>query len=455
MWNSTCANIFSDCVEKLNEKNIRYFILRNYEGLPEQNSSKDVDIIVEPKKIKEAKEILLDVYKKNGIERVYKVRFGNVHCIHGMSFKNKIGIHIDLIAGYFAKGYEVYKFDALYRHTEDYKNFRVLNEFYNGIMIYIYKQFGYKKPVLKDEYREEIVKTYEKYPDEFERELSRLTDDQFAKEAVDKIKANDFDGVLEDSKKLTKKLRKFVRRKRPIRTLRFSLSFFFQKVWRIFFAYRYHARVCAVIAPDGAGKTTFIDEIVKQLDYYYVNSPDAPRMHVYHFRPTMLPNLGEVGEKAHVMKQDKNFTDPHRLKPANPVSSFFRIAYYTIDYIFGYMKCIRQDVHYDRHVLFDRYSYDFIVDPRRSRLNLPKWMRIFFVFLTPSPKIVYLLDASEDVIYQRKQELPKEMIKELLDGYRELAKNKKRFKTLDAEQEPEKIAEDAVKIFLERFTSEV
>lgn len=455
MWNSVCANIFTDCIEKLNEKNIRYFILRNYEGLPEQNSSKDVDIIVEPKKIKEAKEVLLDVYKQNGIERVYKVRFGNVHCIHGMSIRQRIGIHIDLIAGYFAKGYEVYKFDALYMHTKEYKNFRVLNEFYNGIMIYIYKQFGYKKPVLKEEYRNEIYKTYEKYPEEFERELSKLTDEAFAQKTINKIKEKDFDGIIDGSKELTKKLRKYVRRKRPLRTLRFSISFFFQKVWRIFFAYRYHARVCAVVAPDGAGKTTFIDEIVKQLDYYYVNSPDVPRMHVYHFRPTMLPNLGEVGEKAHVMKQDKNFTDPHRLKPANPVSSFFRIAYYTIDYIFGYMKCIRQDVHYDRHVLFDRYSYDFIVDPRRSRINLPKWMRKFFVCLTPSPKIVYLLDASEDVIYQRKQELPKEMIKELLDGYRELAKNKKRFKTLDAEQEPEKIAEDAVKIFLERFTSEV
>ena len=452
MWNSVCANIFTDCIEKLNENNIRYFILRNYEGLPEQNSSKDVDIIVEPKKIKEAKEVLLDVYKQNGIERVYKVRFGNVHCIHGMSIRQRIGIHIDLIAGYFAKGYEVYKFDALYMHT---KNFRGLNEFYNGIMIYIYKQFGYKKPVLKEEYREEIYKTYEKYPEEFERELSKLTNEDFANKTINKIKEKDFDGIIEDSKELTKKLRKYVRRKRPFRTLRFSVSFFFQKLWRILFAYRYHARVCAVVAPDGAGKSTFIDEIVKQLDYYYVNSPDAPRMHVYHFRPTMLPNLGEVGEKAHVMKQDKNFTDPHRLKPANPISSFFRIAYYTFDYIFGYMKCIRQDVHYDRHVLFDRYSYDFIVDPRRSRLNLPKWIRRFFVFLTPSPKIVYMLDASEDVIYQRKQELPKEMIKELLEGYRELAKKKKRFKVLDAEQTPEKIAEDAVKIFLERFTSEV
>ena len=455
MWNSVCANIFSDCVEKLNEKNIRYFILRNYEGLPESNDSKDVDIIVEPKRIKEAKEILLDAYKKNGIERVYKVRFGNVHCVHGMSIKRKIGIHIDLIAGYFAKGYEVYKFDALYTHTQDYKNFRVLNEFYNGIMIYIYKQFGYKKPVLKKEYQDEICKTFEKYPDEFERELVKLTDERFASETVEKIKEKDFDGVLRDSKRLTKKLRRYVRRKRPLKTLKYSIIFFLQKVWRIVFIYRVKARVCAVVAPDGAGKSTFIDEIVKQLDYYYVNSPDEPRMHVYHFRPTMLPNLGEVGEKAHVMKQDKNFTDPHRLKPANPISSFFRIAYYTFDYIFGYMKCVRQDVHYDRHVLFDRYSYDFIVDPKRSRLNLPRWIRRFFVFLTPRPKIVYFLDASADVIYKRKQELPKEMIQELLDGYRKLAKGKKRFKTLNAEQEPEKIAEDAVKLFLDRFTTEL
>lgn len=455
MWNEACANIFTDCVEKFNENKIKYFILRNHQGLPENNTSKDVDIIVEPKVIQKCKELLLEAYKENGIENVYEVRFGRVHCIHGMSVDNKIGIHIDLIDGYFAKGYEVYDFEELYKHVITYKNFYVLDDFMNGIMLLIYKQFGYKKPTLKDEYRKEIRETYEKYPEEFEKEIARVTSKKLAKELVEYIKDDDFDQVLSKTKVFSKQLRRYVSRKKPLKTLRNSTVFFFQKVWRILFAYRKYARVVAVIAPDGAGKTTFIEEFVKELDYYYVNSPDVPRMHIYHFRPTMLPNLGEIGEKAGVMEQDKNFTDPHRLPAANTMSSLVRISYYTFDYVFGFMKCVRSDVHYDRHILFDRYSYDFIADPKRSRIGLPLGIRKFFVRLTPQPKIVYVLDASADTIYARKQELERKVIADLLEVYRDLAKSHKRFKTIDAEQTPEKMATDAVRIFINEYTKKI
>ena len=64
----------------------------------------------------------------------------------------------------------------------------------------------------------------------------------------------------------------------------------------------------------------------------------------------MLPNLGAVGEKAGVMKQDTNFEDPHRNKAANPLSSFVRMGYYWLDYLIGGAICIRKDVQFDKIV---------------------------------------------------------------------------------------------------------
>ena len=67
-----------------------------------------------------------------------------------MSIKNNTGIHIDIIGGYRVKGYEIYTFDELYSHVVEYKDFYVLDEFFDGVMLLVYKIFGYTNPILKD-----------------------------------------------------------------------------------------------------------------------------------------------------------------------------------------------------------------------------------------------------------------------------------------------------------------
>ena len=56
MWNEVCKKIFIEFADKLNDKGIRYFVLRNYKNLPEQNLGKDVDIVVDPKSVKDARQ---------------------------------------------------------------------------------------------------------------------------------------------------------------------------------------------------------------------------------------------------------------------------------------------------------------------------------------------------------------------------------------------------------------
>lgn len=49
-WDKRHGSILMDLIKELDKNRVRYFILRNYEGLPDTNQSKDVDIIVEPQK---------------------------------------------------------------------------------------------------------------------------------------------------------------------------------------------------------------------------------------------------------------------------------------------------------------------------------------------------------------------------------------------------------------------
>ena len=187
----------------------------------------------------------------------------------------------------------------------------------------------------------------------------------------------------------------------------------------------------------------------------YINDPEDCRFHVYHFRPSILPNIGQVGEKIGIKEQDKDFENPHRGKPVGFLSSLLRITYYWLDYVVGWQMCARNDVHYDKYTIFDRYCFDFIVDQRRTRLNLPMWIRKLYVALIPKPQIIFFLDADADTIYSRKQELSYDEINRQLNEYRKLVKTDKRFITLNALKTPEELSLEVRNIILNRFTKRI
>lgn len=453
VWDERHGKILVEFLKALDDSGIKYFILRGYEGLPNNNPSKDVDIMIDIGTRHAAKGILKKVFAKHGIEYFYPIVHGHINCYLGMNTSEQLSIHIDLVEGYVSKGFEVFTFDELYQYVVPYNGMNVLDDLMNGIMLVVYKIFGYHHAKLKPAYQADIFKAQQQSPEEFRSILARIAGEKLGNKICDLIAQKDFDAVVALEPEFTKALKKYTFKARPLNTIRYSVEFLWQKINRIIFNYKKYAKTFAVIAPDGTGKTTFLDALLDELNFYYVNNPEDNRFHVYHFRPSILPNLGAVGEKAGVMKQDTDFTNPHRSKPANPLSSFIRITYYTLDYIIGWQKCVRNDVHYDRYTIFDRYSYDFIVDPKRTKLNLSESVRKFFVRLTPQPRIVFCLNARPEVVYARKQELSLDEIKRQSELYKKVAESdQKRFVMIDAEQTPKEMAKQAVNVILNKYT---
>ena len=452
-WGERHGGILGDICSRFNETGIRYFIIRNFEGLPNNNPSKDVDIMVDTKHTKEAKAILLSIYRAHGISNYYEARHGFVHCCHGVDVESNFAIKIDLIFSYISKGFEIFTFDELYEHSENYNEFRVLNNYFEGVMVFIYKQFNYS-PRLKDEYKEIIYNTHKSYP-EFSNLLCDLVGDYLAEDILASIESRRFDDMLVLSNKLTKALRKFAFAKRPLKTISLVAAFYITKGSKVIFRYKKYSKSFSVIAPDGSGKTTFLEKLLEEIDFFFVNDKSDNRCHVYHFRPNLLPNLGAIGENVGIKEQDKNFTNPHRSKPAGGLSSFVRISYYWLDYVLGYNLYVRQDVQFDRFSVFDRYSYDLIADPARTRLDLPLWVRKLFVKLMPHPKVVFYLDADPAVVFGRKQELQLDEIARQQIVYRALAETHDRFFSLDANRPAEKSANEALQVILDKFTKKL
>jgi thymidylate kinase len=161
----------------------------------------------------------------------------------------------------------------------------------------------------------------------------------------------------------------------------------------------------AVLGPDGAGKSTLIRRLVDVTGTVF-------RGHqLFHWRPASLWQRKHTGD----------VTDPHGRAPHSAWWSTARIFSHLLDYWYGYVTRIRPALMNSNLVLFDRYFYDLLVDPRRYRYGGPSWLVSILIPFVPKPDLVLVLDAPEDVVVSRKQELALREARRQRKCYRRLA----------------------------------
>ena len=378
-------------------------------------------------------------------------QFDRMRCWYIMDDKKHFGIHIDIIENEVYKGFEFFSFEKLYKNVEKYNGFYVLNKTMDTIMLLVQNIVAYK--CLKNKYRTTIANNYALFKNGIDKEILSFWGDKLGRKMIDSLNKSDFDSIIENAYKYEKGAMKRIVLKRPFYTIKGITRFLCGKIHRVILCPRKFWRFIAVEAPDGTGKTTFIDSLVTELRRYYVS--DEGRFCIHHFRPLILPNLGAVGEKAGVMKQDTDFTKPHRAKPAGKLSSFIRMTYYWVDYLIGMPYLLRKEVKAERYTIFDRYIFDFVVDPKRARISLPYWMRKMFARMVIQPQIVFVLNTEADVIYKRKQELELNEIKRQLDEFNKIESLCSNVVYIDAGQSVDEMTTQAIKIIFDKFLNKI
>ncbi len=171
-----------------------------------------------------------------------------------------------------------------------------------------------------------------------------------------------------------------------------------------------------ILGPDGVGKTTLINHLVQVL------GPAFRRHRVFHWRPMLLWRRKDTGP----------VTEPHG-RPEHPAWwSVARLFSHLLDYWFGYGLVIRPLLARSGLVVFDRYFHDLLVDPRRYRYGGPLWPVRALRPLIPKPDLVLLLDAPEEVILSRKQEVAPEQVQLQRRNYLRQANEFSRVCVIDA-----------------------
>lgn len=369
-------------------KESKYAVLRNYEGLPEKNTSRDIDIAIEKKDFLKTRSRLAKLIEESGWRIVTYLKSDRL-ITWGCGI-----VHPDGTV-------EVVQLDFFY-HTSVFGILLLDNEqiladrMFNGKLYHVEKQYEFLDKYLYD--RAVGVD----YPDKYGETRRAVEKDPLVEIVVKRLfRQEDLIACDRTSKqKLLKAALRWNFKRYGLKCLGHYLSFEYYQIKNYF--YSNPGFSIGFTGPDGSGKTTVIETVLSALGEVFRKAHKY-----YHFRPHLFGNLGDVAHSAGIKKEvDKQYDKPHRGKKTGVISSLCRLMYYSVDYIVGYWAKVKTATRITRIVIFDRYYTDIICDSRRSRIYLnSRFLYGFGKLFVPSLDYNILLTAELNTILARKQEL--------------------------------------------------
>ena len=369
-----------------------YAVLRNYEGLPDRNESRDIDIIITRRSFCSIKRELVEVLCQEGWRIVTYLNSDRL--ITFVCAKN-VGHETEIVQWDFFVNTSVWGVELM--SAEEFVEHRV----WNGVLWHVDVAGEFLDKYL---YNRAVGA---KYPAKYERIRSTVNSQLRVSRKLEEVfGCGDLvvcDGLC--GKRLLGRAVWWNLKRRPFGLIAGVCAF----LWSFVRNYICSNTGFAIgfTGPDGVGKTTVIEMLIGRLGGVFRTA------HSYmHFRPMLFGNLGEVAHSAGLKREvDRNYNDPHRGKKVGVLSSLVRLVYYSVDYIVGYWLKVKSQIRITRLVVFDRYYTDVICDSRRSRIFLNyKFLYWFGRVLIPQLDYNILLTAEVDTILARKQELTREGI---------------------------------------------
>jgi len=427
---------------KLNKSQINYCVWGNHESLPDDLNGSDLDIVVARNNHLNFKLILDDCLRQFSGKNVsyFDTQNSEHYRVAGIHEGDPWGIMIDVIYE------EFYYMDKIYLPS---KWIRFFTTKHNGINVNELG-FSYLAGFLKELIHNGVVK--DKYLTKTSLEIK--SNPEKYKFFINDVYGEDFFNLLvayfNNSKEeidlgiLQKTIKKSIRSS--------NIGVFKKKISKLERLINPSPGfTIAFLGTDGSGKSTIIENIKPTLS-------DAFHKTVYyeHMRPNKFPSIAELFGK----KDNFNgpITNPHESEPSKLLVSLIRWAYYMIDYTLGYYlkvfptKAIRSCVW-----IFDRYYYDYLIDPKRVRINLPQWILKIGQLLIPEPDIILCLGANAATIHGRKPELPLKEVERQVTELKRFCNSHKRAIWIDTGKSIDVSSNDALeailKVMAKRFDS--
>lgn len=145
-----------------------------------------------------------------------------------------------------------------------------------------------------------------------------------------------------------------------------------------------------MLGPDGVGKSTTIEHLQRELQILF--GPCRKQR----WRPGFIRKV----------KPDSTNRMPNAKVSRGRITSTLALLGFALDFGIGYELGARPALARSETILFDRYFHDLLIDPKRYRYAGPMWLpRLIAKLVPPHDALFIILDADDEVILSRKQEL--------------------------------------------------
>lgn len=401
---------------RLAVRRVRYAVLRNYESLPNSVGARDIDIVVRPEDVNGAQEVVcsiaedLDCQYANYYRDERLVQFALFRRLEGEAF---FELKVDFFTNCQVYGVEVLSAAKMLESVRQHNGVAVVRD----PLLFVDKWLFHLvvgQPV-HAKYDAEFSRICAAHCDELVQLLTPVLGARSAGSMVSDVAIGPVSamGVLPVGRRL-RILARCLRRRGGGRLTHLA-AFAFHRLRNLLSP---QGLFLSVSGPDGCGKTTVIEAVTRDLNKLYGNGTVEYR----HFRPAVLPRIAEVAKAAKAVRSvDVNYAQPHRGRPSGLGGSIARLAYYGADYFLGYFFRVRRSLMERRIALFDRYYFDMIGDPGRSRITLPDPVLRGFARLLPLPRLAFFIRVTPELAFGRKQELPLQTIRDLNGRYQAMA----------------------------------
>ncbi len=165
----------------------------------------------------------------------------------------------------------------------------------------------------------------------------------------------------------------------------------------------------AMFGPDGVGKSSVLSATFATL------SPLFDHQRTACWRPQIL--------SSRIAKEPHKFKLPHEISMHSPLVSMAKLTGTFLDFALDRATITRNLLRGSSLIAWDRYFPDFSVDAKRYRYTGPAWYSRFLLrsLRPPEQFLGIVLDADENVILRRKQELSLPELRRQLAAYRQLS----------------------------------
>ena len=157
----------------------------------------------------------------------------------------------------------------------------------------------------------------------------------------------------------------------------------------------------AMLGVDGAGKGT----LIKMLSGHLKEKRGLNSLY-RHLQPAVFPPFGKIVSWIRRERTNSDVRAPGTATPHGLFIATVKLCWLMLDYTAGLailkQRCLRRG---DNVIIFDRYFFDLMVDPKRFRVQRLGFLFNWLLKKLPRPDLVFVLHGDPKIVHARKREL--------------------------------------------------